>query len=195
MMLPKEQKIMVRYKRLNTRTAWNRVGGATIKRKQCVWSGMQWSHYTEQRNLYSGIFGCKNDFLSTIFSFYLTSDFPQSPKSETWEVRLNEPKTRVKELRLERLCRGSLCQRAAWADSPHESGQDRSRAWPQQGSILADQVTDLQHLHVLASSEKELGSILVLEMGAAGERVGDRTENKATTWVQSPSRRQGQGEG
>lgn len=32
-----------------------------------------------------------------------------------------------------------------------------------------------------AKSEKDLGTILVVEMGAAGERTRDKTESKATT--------------
>jgi len=33
-----------------------------------------------------------------------------------------------------------------------------------------------------ANNEKDLGSILVVETGAAGERGRDRTENKTTMW-------------
>lgn len=89
------------------------------------------AHYTEQSNLCSAGFGCNSDFLSVLFLFYLTSVLPQSPRSETWEVRQDQPQTRVKGLHLEGLLLGSLFQRAARVGLPCKNGQDRSWAWPQ----------------------------------------------------------------
>ena len=52
----------------------------------------------------------------------------QSPRSETWEVRLDQPKTRVKGLHLEGFFLWSLRQRATRVGLPHKGGQDRSWA-------------------------------------------------------------------
>lgn len=116
-------------KRLNKRTEWNMVGGVTAKlknqeRKQHIWSGMQCSEC-------NAIFDYNYDFLNVLFLFYSTSGLSQSPRSETWGVRLDQPKTRVKGLHLEGLCLGSLCERAARVNLPQEGGQVRSWAQPQ----------------------------------------------------------------
>lgn len=54
-----------------------------------VRDAMQWlGHNTEERNLGNVIFGCIFDFISDLFLLYLISVLMQTPRSQTWDVKL-----------------------------------------------------------------------------------------------------------